>query len=168
MQQNIHNSDTTVMNRLKKGSQYDRDTKLKSRERTMQQLEGGNFDRKVVSMTRIASPKFLDERLAEATATGTTDDPMLLMNKAQYDAVVSGTIQQQRRPSMVSSPVPATQTGPPKVSTSPRSNSKFSTTTTISPFLPTPSSSSSHQYLPPPPSSSICFPSTPNSLDSYL
>ncbi|ORZ21626.1 hypothetical protein BCR42DRAFT_407952 [Absidia repens] len=157
-------------------------TKWKSREKAMQQLEGTSPSpgRKVVSMSRIASPKFLDEQLVAAATTG---DSTLLMNKAQYDAVVSRTIQQQRRPSssIVASPVSANlsvsiltpSTSAAKASMpSPYSNSK-STSSTISPFLPTPSSSSSHHYPPPPPppappSSSVYFPSTPNSLESYL
>ncbi|CAO3590116.1 unnamed protein product [Absidia cylindrospora] len=166
----------------KKGVSEHDHTKWKSREKAMQQLEGAtpSPDRKVVSMTRIASPKFLDEQLV---AEATTGDPTLLMNKTQYDAVVSRTIQQQRRPSssIVASPVsanlsvsistPSSATATKISVPSPHSNNK-STSSTVSPFLPTPSSSSSHHYPSPPPpappSSLVYFPSTPNSLESYL
>ncbi|SAM07776.1 hypothetical protein [Absidia glauca] len=156
----------------------DHATKQKSRERAMQQLEGvsqSSTDGKIISMSRIASTKSLDEQLVAA------GDPTLMMNKAHYDAVVSRTIQ-QRRPSSpmayATTPPLLTQSAAASMTPPPSSSgllNKNSVGTLSSSFLPTPSSSSSPP--PPPPAHHTHYlahphhhplPTTPNSLDSYL
>ncbi|KAI8343631.1 hypothetical protein BC941DRAFT_411906 [Chlamydoabsidia padenii] len=160
-------------------SNDDHDTKLKSREQAMQQLEGvsqSTMDGKVISMNRIASTKSLDEQLG---------DPTLMMNKAHYDAVVSQTIRrpsspmanshQLKTPPLLTQSSSASMTPPPSSSGIGNLENKNSIVTLSSSFLPTPSSSSSP---PPPPSIPHSqylshshhhpFPSTPNSMDSYL
>ncbi|KAI8097221.1 uncharacterized protein BX664DRAFT_356481 [Halteromyces radiatus] len=150
------------------------DIKLRSREMAMQQLEGTQpLDGKIVSMPRIASTKLLDEQLIAA------GDPTLLINKAQYDAVVSRTIQQRRPSSSLGQHVPLLtpstantipSSSPPLTSSSPGAgsnkitgNSNITPSTTYPSFLPTPSTSSSNHHT----SNLFYFPSTPNSMDAY-